>query len=824
MKNNLYFKLISTTLVLLLLPNLINAQCKKSYSVYAGSSEQTYTSSGAAVGYTQVYSLENNATGLIVETNTTGVFNAANFTTAGTSYKVYALNYNGGNAPDPLPSVGAPHASCGSILPGCKNPDFNTDFICVNVIACTDICQGTDITASSSGATPGYLQEYLLVNTAGNIVAIDNAGAANFNSSTLAAGSYTLHAFNYNPGIMPVIMPAVGASAAASLGADGVYDEAIDGCFNADYATDFLCFTIASPPNAGSNNAITVCSNELTYNVFGLLSSAADVGGIWASTSSAFNVATGNLNLTTAISPVSITYTVSGGGICPDDVSTFVIAINTPNNGITTPPFTTSYCLTSATTAAVPSTIGENVAANLVYVLTQNDAPTYTIVQSNPTGAFNLAILAPSTYVVHVLSYYGGLPAVATGAQVINAISTGALCAQFDAAVYTITIDLPVDAGTPILPITTINNCATGTTLALNTLITGETTGGFWVWNVSPTNPLGGTFVATPGTFNPIGALPGAFSFTYNISNGACTDNQNVTLNVVNCPVIIVATNDAGITTSNTTTPGVPITIAVLDNDIFPVGVTPTIVITTPATDINGTYVISPSGAITFTPNPGFIGVQVIEYFITDPTTGSSSIAIISIAVTNIVSIALSNISAASDCEKNIVTWTSQTENMSLRYEIYRSLDAITFTQIGSVAAAGNSATTINYVFDDYTVADAKVYYKVLLVLLDGTRESSDLVVVTNECKNNVDIVNIRPNPTNDILFFDITSNRDERINLVVLDVTGRVIANYEKQLIEGKNSLSYETSQLAAALYFIGIRKTNGENVAFKKFTKINH
>jgi hypothetical protein len=409
---------------------------------------------------------------------------------------------------------------------------------------------------------------------------------------------------------------------------------------------------------------------------------------------------------------------------------------------------------------------------------------------------------------------------------VINAISTGALCGELDAAVYTITIDVAVDAGTPILPVTTVNNCATGTALALNTLITGETTGGIWTWNVSPSNPLGGTFVATPGSFNPIGASPGGFSFTYNISNGACVDAQTVILNVVNCPILIVATDDAGITDGNVTTAGDAITIAILANDIYPPTVTPTITVTTPATDINGTVTFDPvNGTITFTPNPNFFGVQVIEYFISDPITGASSIATISIAVINPVSVSieLSSFVGLSRCETNEISWTTMTESNTQAFDIYRSGDGISYVQIGTMAAAGNSSVAKSYSFVDNQVSAAQVYYRLTLRNMDGTSENTGIVGVNNDCKNNIEITNLRPNPVSDLLYFDVMCNVDERVNLVVMDVTGRIVTQQESQLVKGRNSLTYPTSNLSAALYFIGLRKTNGEQIVFKKFTKIN-
>ena len=303
---------------MLAVPGLVWAQCSQSISVIAGSGAQTYTSSGSFAGYSQLYVLAD-ATNTVVETSTDGTFSAANFATAGSSYTVHALNYNPTSAPDPMPTAGAAVSACGSSLPGCKNPDYETDYICINVIDCTPVCQGTDITASSSGAAAGYVQEYLLVDASGTIFAVDNVGGANFSTSALVLGTYSVHALNYNPADAPV----PGAVTGMLLSDIGM----TSGCFNADLATDFICFVVEAPMSAGADNSATVCSSDLTFDVNTLIDAAADAGTM-TSTDAAFDAATGILDLSTAVSPVTVTYTTSGAGVCPADDAVYTINID----------------------------------------------------------------------------------------------------------------------------------------------------------------------------------------------------------------------------------------------------------------------------------------------------------------------------------------------------------------------------------------------------------------------------------------------------------------------------------------------------------------
>ena len=86
------------------------------------------SSSGSNTGYTQLYVLVNAGDGIIEAVNSTGVFTG--LVSQGNTYRIYALNYNSSDAPNPLPSVGQSVNLIGTTYMGCYNADFLTDYIC----------------------------------------------------------------------------------------------------------------------------------------------------------------------------------------------------------------------------------------------------------------------------------------------------------------------------------------------------------------------------------------------------------------------------------------------------------------------------------------------------------------------------------------------------------------------------------------------------------------------------------------------------------------------------------------------------------------------
>jgi len=83
-----------------------------------------------------------------------------------------------------------------------------------------------------------------------------------------------------------------------------------------------------------------------------------------------------------------------------------------------------------------------------------------------------------------------------------------------------------------------------------------------------------------------------------------------------------------------------------------------------------------------------------------------------------------------SDVGINLI-WSSQTEFNSSHFEIFRSVDALSFKQIGRRDAAGNSMTNRIYQFMDDDIESGIYYYMLKLVDIDGTFEFSKIITIS---------------------------------------------------------------------------------------------
>jgi gliding motility-associated-like protein len=102
-------------------------------------------------------------------------------------------------------------------------------------------------------------------------------------------------------------------------------------------------FNIATPPNAGTGNTLTVCSTDASVDLFSLLGGSPETTGAWSGPSTLAGAHLGTLEPSTASSG-TYTYTVTATTPCNNATANIVVTINeTPDADFN--PLNSSYCL-----------------------------------------------------------------------------------------------------------------------------------------------------------------------------------------------------------------------------------------------------------------------------------------------------------------------------------------------------------------------------------------------------------------------------------------------------------------------------------------------
>ena len=179
--------------------------------------------------------------------------------------------------------------------------------------------------------------------------------------------------------------------------------------------------------------------------------------------------------------------------------------------------------------------------------------------------------------------------------------------------------------------------------------------------------------------------------------------------------------------------------------------------------------------------------------------------------------IALTSFTAVNNGASNKILWETASEQNTEWHVIEKSSDGIRFNDLGKVAAAGNSTSSKEYNMLDNTPFPM-TYYRLRTIDFDGTVSHSAIVAVKRYVSN-FDLVEVFPNPTDNLINARLTSSGNEEVSFKVVDALGRVVYQADKKLTSGSNTISIETSNFERAVYYLHI--TNSERNITVPFSK---
>jgi hypothetical protein len=154
-----------------------------------------------------------------------------------------------------------------------------------------------------------------------------------------------------------------------------------------------------------------------------------------------------------------------------------------------------------------------------------------------------------------------------------------------------------------------------------------------------------------------------------------------------------------------------------------------------------------------------------------------------------------------------LLNWTTASEINNDHFEIERSMDGIHFQKIGSVSGKGNTNSVSYYSLKDENIPEAKIYYRLIQVDLDGTTKISKTVVLDLSEKEKIVVY---PNPfTREITL--LLQSDEKEYKAVIVNLVGQEVMNLEN-LTSGKMYLIGE--ELPQGVYVLKITTKYGTKV----------
>ena len=157
------------------------------------------------------------------------------------------------------------------------------------------------------------------------------------------------------------------------------------------------------------------------------------------------------------------------------------------------------------------------------------------------------------------------------------------------------------------------------------------------------------------------------------------------------------------------------------------------------------------------------------------------------------------------------LTWRTATENNTLSFTVEQSADGNSFSAIGTVAAAGSSASVKTYSFDDVQPL-ARNYYRLKQIDKDGSAAYSSILLV--DMGHAETTVSLAPQPVRSTMTVTV-SNGQANSSFQLFNLQGNKVRSVA---IGANGSIRIERKNLPAGLYVYRLTSAAGEVLATGK------
>lgn len=158
-----------------------------------------------------------------------------------------------------------------------------------------------------------------------------------------------------------------------------------------------------------------------------------------------------------------------------------------------------------------------------------------------------------------------------------------------------------------------------------------------------------------------------------------------------------------------------------------------------------------------------------------------------------------------------VLSWNTAVELNNKGFEIQRSKDGKTFTDLNFVNGAGNSTQTKKYTYTDVTMKDlgvTTIYYRLKQVDADGKTSYSNVIPLSIKAGLTWKTY---PNPVKDKLTLELNLTTDSKVNVQVISKDGKVMLNADKgTLTQGVQQMNLNIQNLSAGSYFVRVKAGN--------------
>ncbi len=136
----------------------------------------------------------------------------------------------------------------------------------------------------------------------------------------------------------------------------------------------------------------------------------------------------------------------------------------------------------------------------------------------------------------------------------------------------------------------------------------------------------------------------------------------------------------------------------------------------------------------------------------------------------------------------NLLEWSTASETNSQFFYIEKSLDGVTYENVGQVDAAGNSEEEVKYRYMDIQVTDKMAFYRLRQADADGTQSTSSAVMVVKQLENQFMLVNFSDITVNKLFEVTVDVMTEGEMEYSLVSYKGDVVFSTKQKVVNGLN------------------------------------
>lgn len=167
----------------------------------------------------------------------------------------------------------------------------------------------------------------------------------------------------------------------------------------------------------------------------------------------------------------------------------------------------------------------------------------------------------------------------------------------------------------------------------------------------------------------------------------------------------------------------------------------------------------------------------------------------------------------------NVLKWATASEKDNSYFTLAYSIDGITFENIATINATGNSFIAQQYTYTHERAVAGTTYYRLSATDIAGVTTVSGIVkIVRGELTQNIQLVSLGSNSQQQLSIW-YQSSKEEWAYISLLDLNGRVVARQGQDVAVGGAMYHLDLPNLARGLYLVVVETPSG--VASAKYMR---